>query len=190
MENPSLLRNPSVGEILAARGSGHQGGRPSEEVVMVDMVDGLERPGSKIPVGYQPVQKKGRTWDNAIIPEDEIMEADEAKSSENAGVIPGVGGAVEDHKPAVAHRNRRDIPANQGFLRDAGWTTDSGGTGSRFQLLTATMEEVEPVGPMNVSVGEENTRNEALAKGDVVGVTAGSSDDGIKVSGTCPIRPV
>ncbi|KAK8658742.1 hypothetical protein V6N13_036939 [Hibiscus sabdariffa] len=42
------------------------------------------------------------------------------------------------------------------------------------------MEEVEPVGPMNVSVGEENTRNEALAKGDVVGVTAGSSDDGIK----------
>ncbi|KAL4383861.1 hypothetical protein GQ457_15G017010 [Hibiscus cannabinus] len=408
---------------LAARGSGHQGRRPPEEVVVVDMVDGLERPGSKIPVGYQPIQKKGRTWDNAIIPEDEIMEADEAKSSENAGVIPGVGRAVEDHKLAVgplseldvevrevdvrvggdaslpeiqfsdrvhdaidaklstsvvirllgksigyrallthlqgmwsprgdmsvvdldneyylvrfaaeedyirvlaggpwviygsyltvqpwsrffsmdkahpsqimawfryiaaaigrvvrvdynmtevkrgrfarlaiildlnkplvlgividgrvqdieyeglpsicykcgkfghskkaceldrvkentkeveapqrdptelyrswiqvAHRNRRDIPANRGFVRDMGRTADSGGTGSRFQLLTTTMEEVEPVGPMNVSVGEENTRNEALAKGDVVGVTSASSDGGIRVSGTCPSRPV
>ncbi|KAK8572308.1 hypothetical protein V6N13_047913 [Hibiscus sabdariffa] len=100
MENPSLLQNPSVGEVLAVNGSGHQGGRPPEEVVMVDMVDGLEHLRYEIPIGFQPVQKKGRRWDDATIAEDATIEAVEAVSLEKAGVVPGVG-AVKDHQSAA-----------------------------------------------------------------------------------------
>ncbi|KAK8534590.1 hypothetical protein V6N12_057234 [Hibiscus sabdariffa] len=71
-----------------------------------------------------------------------------------------------------------------------GRNEESGGTGSRFQILTVDMEEVEPVVPVSLSVGEENERDKALAKGDVVGVILGSSDDGIEVSDICPNRPV
>ncbi|KAK8621495.1 hypothetical protein V6N13_080929 [Hibiscus sabdariffa] len=185
MEKPSLLQNPSVGEILAVRGSGQQGGRPSEEVVVVDMVEGLECPGSEIPVGFQPVQKKGRTWDDAVIPEDVTMEVAEAVSLEKAGVVLGVGGAVEDHRSAAG-------PSFKDNLLESTRGSKVGPSLGDLdvEILTVDMEEVEPVVPVSLSVGEENERDKALAKGDVVGVILGSSDDGIEVSDICPNRPV
>ncbi|KAK8476512.1 hypothetical protein V6N11_074061 [Hibiscus sabdariffa] len=182
------------------------------------MVDGLERPGYEIPVCSQQVQKKGRTWDDATTAEDTTMEVVEAVSLEKAGVVPGVRGAVKDLRSAagpyfkdkllgstggskiglslgeldveVPSRKRRATNVSPGAVRDTGCNMESGGTGSRFQLLTAELEEVKPVDPVSLGVGEKNARDKVLDKGVVVGVTSGSSVDGNVASGTSPSLPV
>ncbi|KAK8638828.1 hypothetical protein V6N13_137237 [Hibiscus sabdariffa] len=96
-ENPSLPKNPNVGEVLADSDNmgGHQRGRPPEEMVDVDMVDALERSGPEIPIGIQPTQKKGRTGGAASMVVDASMESVEGTSPGKAGATPDAGGGME-----------------------------------------------------------------------------------------------
>ncbi|KAK8628555.1 hypothetical protein V6N13_009142 [Hibiscus sabdariffa] len=71
------MQNPNTVDLCATDGSaaGIQGGRPLDGTVLLDESGVLERPGSSILSGFQPVQKKGRRVDVTI--SDEMMVVDE-----------------------------------------------------------------------------------------------------------------
>ncbi|KAK9021263.1 hypothetical protein V6N11_011261 [Hibiscus sabdariffa] len=69
----SFSQNPNVEEVVPANGLavGFKGGRPPDEVVVVDRVNILERSGSSVPEVVQPLQKRGRNLEEAMLIDDE-----------------------------------------------------------------------------------------------------------------------
>ncbi|KAL4377614.1 hypothetical protein GQ457_02G023990 [Hibiscus cannabinus] len=73
----SFSHNPSVEEVVPANGLavGFKGGRPPDEVVVVDGVNILERSGSPVPEVVQPMlqpmQKRGKNLEEAMLIDDE-----------------------------------------------------------------------------------------------------------------------
>ncbi|KAK8621779.1 hypothetical protein V6N13_081212 [Hibiscus sabdariffa] len=105
------------------------------------MVDVLEHSGSEVLTGFQSVQKKGRTCDAATITDGETMEVVEGVSSEKTGEFSG-----------VTNRKRHASTVNHGFARGTKHNAANGGTDSRFNLLAADVEEIEPVVPVNLDI--------------------------------------
>ncbi|KAK9044943.1 hypothetical protein V6N11_058833, partial [Hibiscus sabdariffa] len=72
----------------------NQGGRPSDEVVIVDVPIALERQGSPVSLALQPTQKKGRSVEELMMVEDTPIEAMQDASGQTSGSTPGAGGVV------------------------------------------------------------------------------------------------
>ncbi|KAK8626107.1 hypothetical protein V6N13_133759 [Hibiscus sabdariffa] len=81
-------QNPNVEEVSTDNGLtvGFKGGRPPDEVVVVDGMTALERSGSPVPGEVQPLQKRGRNLEEAMIIDDESGKV----TPENLGLVGGV----------------------------------------------------------------------------------------------------
>ncbi|KAL4387186.1 hypothetical protein GQ457_09G024730 [Hibiscus cannabinus] len=69
----SSPQNPNVEEVSTDNGLavGFKGGRPPDEVVVVDGMNTLERSGSPVAGAVQPLQKRSRNLEEAMIIDDE-----------------------------------------------------------------------------------------------------------------------
>ncbi|KAK8659278.1 hypothetical protein V6N13_029484 [Hibiscus sabdariffa] len=77
------MQNPHTVDLCATDGPtiGIQRRRPPDGTVFLEESGVLERPGSPIPSGFRPVQKKGRRVDIPIT--DEMMVVDEGLQGES-----------------------------------------------------------------------------------------------------------
>ncbi|KAK8612743.1 hypothetical protein V6N13_092852 [Hibiscus sabdariffa] len=78
------------------------------------MVDVLKRPGSEIPAGFQPLQKKVRTWEESIIIEDELMEMVGGDKLENEILPSRAGGRIDGHRSAEIPSFKDKLLGNPG----------------------------------------------------------------------------
>ncbi|KAL4284430.1 hypothetical protein GQ457_16G028420 [Hibiscus cannabinus] len=88
----SFSQIPNVEEVVPANGLavGFKGGRPPDEVAVVDGVNSLERSGSPVPEVVQPMQKRGRKLEEAMLIDDESGQV----ASEDVGLV-GDGSQVQ-----------------------------------------------------------------------------------------------
>ncbi|KAK8560389.1 hypothetical protein V6N13_082832 [Hibiscus sabdariffa] len=99
MENPNVQNHIAVD--LCATGdptAGNHGGRPPNGTLLLEESEVLERPGSPVPTGFQPVQKKGRRVDMSM--NEEMMFVDEGLQERSQGggypiSMSGMGNGVQ-----------------------------------------------------------------------------------------------
>ncbi|KAK8673256.1 hypothetical protein V6N13_111605 [Hibiscus sabdariffa] len=98
-------QNPSVEEVPCDNGMavGFKGGRPPDDMVVVDGLNALERSGSPVPGAVQPLQKRGRSLDEAMIIDDEPSNA--------AFEMRGLDGGVPQLKGVAVGLSESSIPS-------------------------------------------------------------------------------
>ncbi|KAL4320027.1 hypothetical protein GQ457_18G015790 [Hibiscus cannabinus] len=102
----SFSQNPNVEEVVPANGLavGFKGGRPPDEVAVVDGVNSLERSGSPVSVVVQPLQKRGRNLEEAMLIDDE-----------SGQVAPEGGGLIGDGSQVQAAVDGVSVPSFPSF---------------------------------------------------------------------------
>ncbi|KAK8686319.1 hypothetical protein V6N13_125344, partial [Hibiscus sabdariffa] len=97
----------------------NQGGRPSDEVVIVDVPIALERQGSPVSLALQPTQKKGRSVEELMMVEDTPIEAMQDASGQTSGSTPGMVHPDEIVQPPNIPSFKDKLMGNHGFSKQA-----------------------------------------------------------------------
>ncbi|KAL4369613.1 hypothetical protein GQ457_05G012620 [Hibiscus cannabinus] len=102
----SFSQNPNVEEVVPANGLavGFKGGRPPDEVAVVDGVNSLELSGSPVPAAVQPLQKRGRNLEEAMLID-----------NESGQVAPEGGGLIGDGSQVQAAVDGVSVPSFPSF---------------------------------------------------------------------------
>ncbi|KAL4279846.1 hypothetical protein GQ457_03G007300 [Hibiscus cannabinus] len=98
-------QNPSVEKVACDNGIavGFKGGRPPDDVVVVEGINALERSGSPVPGVVQPLQKRGRSLEEPMIIDDEPRNV--------ASEVRGLDGGDPQLKGAATGLSESSIPS-------------------------------------------------------------------------------
>ncbi|KAL4278708.1 hypothetical protein GQ457_03G007490 [Hibiscus cannabinus] len=98
-------QNPSVEKVACDNGIavGFKGGRPPDDVVVVEGLNALERSGSPVPGVVQPLQKRGRSLEEPMIIDDEPRNV--------ASEVRGLDGGDPQLKGAATGLSESSIPS-------------------------------------------------------------------------------